>query len=428
MVYVQRRDVERRVGAAARIPPLDQRRATPGQTESGPRERRANNAPSSSPRLRHRTTVSPLPQRARARHSRPAHPATDAGPPRAPEPSSLTSRISASHDRAQPAPICTCTPSTRCSTARRRSQGLVERAAAFGQPALGLTDHGVMNGAVELYQAARKAGIKPIIGCEVYFVDDHAAVAAPGQRLEHNHLTLLAAQRRRLPQPRAALLGGLPRGPPTRQADRRHGADRALRRRRDRADRLPGIAAVLADRRRAPRRGPRARRPADRRARTRQRLLRGADATASRCRTAATRRSCGLAREMGGSLVGTGDVHYLRREDYDHHAALLCVQTKSTLAEPKIRFETNEFYLKDSAEMAAGVRAVAGGDRVDARDRRALQRRARARPPADPGLPGPRRRDRPQLPAAAGRAGPARALRRPAAGGDARARWRPSSR
>ena len=60
-----------------------------------------------------------------------------------------------------------------------------------------------------------------------------------------------------------------------------------------------------------------------------------------------------LAREMGGSLVGTGDVHYLRREDYDHHAALLCVQTKSTLAEPKIRFETNEFYLKDSAEMAA---------------------------------------------------------------------------
>ncbi|HEY3959248.1 MAG TPA: PHP domain-containing protein, partial [Solirubrobacteraceae bacterium] len=39
-------------------------------------------------------------------------------------------------------------------------EGLVERAAAFGQPALGLTDHGVMNGAVELHQAARKAGIK----------------------------------------------------------------------------------------------------------------------------------------------------------------------------------------------------------------------------------------------------------------------------
>ncbi len=59
-----------------------------------------------------------------------------------------------------------------------------------------------------------------------------------------------------------------------------------------------------------------------------------------------------IARELGGSLVGTGDVHYLRREDYDHHTALLCVQTKSTLAEPKLTFDTNEFFLRDSSEMA----------------------------------------------------------------------------
>src|SRR5205823_10010779 len=52
---------------------------------------------------------------------------------------------------------------------------LAERAAAFGQPALGLTDHGVMNGAVELHTACAKHGIKPIIGCEIYFVDDHLA-------------------------------------------------------------------------------------------------------------------------------------------------------------------------------------------------------------------------------------------------------------
>ena len=49
---------------------------------------------------------------------------------------------------------------------------LAERAAAFGQPALGLTDHGVMNGAVELYKACKAHGIKPIVGCEVYLVDD----------------------------------------------------------------------------------------------------------------------------------------------------------------------------------------------------------------------------------------------------------------
>ncbi|HWX74120.1 MAG TPA: DNA polymerase III subunit alpha, partial [Solirubrobacteraceae bacterium] len=45
-------------------------------------------------------------------------------------------------------------------------------------------------------------------------------------------------------------------------------------------------------------------------------------------------------------------VHYLRREDYDHHTALLCVQTKSTLAAPKLTFESNEFYLRDCEEMA----------------------------------------------------------------------------
>jgi len=50
---------------------------------------------------------------------------------------------------------------------------LAERAAAFGQPALGLTDHGVMNGAVELSTACKSHGIKPIIGCEIYLVDDH---------------------------------------------------------------------------------------------------------------------------------------------------------------------------------------------------------------------------------------------------------------
>src|SRR6202008_4540476 len=60
-----------------------------------------------------------------------------------------------------------------------------------------------------------------------------------------------------------------------------------------------------------------------------------------------------IAREVGGSLVGTGDVHYLRREDYDHNTALLCVQTKSTIAEPKRTFDTNEFYLRDSGEMVA---------------------------------------------------------------------------
>ena len=59
-----------------------------------------------------------------------------------------------------------------------------------------------------------------------------------------------------------------------------------------------------------------------------------------------------FARELNRPLVGTADVHYLRREDFDNHAALLCVQTKSTLQMPKMSFDTNEFYIKDNAEMA----------------------------------------------------------------------------
>ena len=67
---------------------------------------------------------------------------------------------------------------------------LAERAAALGQPALGLTDHGVMNGAVEHYKACRQHGIKPILGLEAYFVDELNSSAV---KYERNHLTLLAA-------------------------------------------------------------------------------------------------------------------------------------------------------------------------------------------------------------------------------------------
>src|SRR5919112_1325510 len=66
---------------------------------------------------------------------------------------------------------------------------LAERAAALGQAALGLTDHGVINGAVEHYKACRKHGINPVIGLEAYFVDDRRTEAL---KYERNHLTLLA--------------------------------------------------------------------------------------------------------------------------------------------------------------------------------------------------------------------------------------------
>ncbi|MHB8173936.1 MAG: PHP domain-containing protein, partial [Nitrospirota bacterium] len=73
-----------------------------------------------------------------------------------------------------------------------RIDDLIARAVEYGMPALAITDHGNMFGAVEFYLKAQKAGIKPIIGCECYL--------APGARTEKTggphdsafHLILLA--------------------------------------------------------------------------------------------------------------------------------------------------------------------------------------------------------------------------------------------
>src|ERR1700721_1462706 len=98
-----------------------------------------------------------------------------------------------------------------------RIEALAAKAAAFDQPALGLTDHGVMNGSVELYTACKKHDIKPILGCEVYVVEDHAR-RAPG-RLERFHLTLLAATptgyRNLVKLSSAGFLEGFQRGKPS---------------------------------------------------------------------------------------------------------------------------------------------------------------------------------------------------------------------
>jgi DNA polymerase III subunit alpha len=97
-------------------------------------------------------------------------------------------------------------------------EALAERAAKFGQPALSLTDHGVMNGAVEMYKACKKHDVKPIIGCEIYLVDDHLG-AATGTKMERNHLTLLASNdagyRNLVKLSSAGFLEGLQRGKPT---------------------------------------------------------------------------------------------------------------------------------------------------------------------------------------------------------------------
>jgi DNA polymerase III subunit alpha len=229
-------------------------------------------------------------------------------------------------------------------------EALAQRAAEFGQPALGLTDHGVMNGAVELHQACAKHGVKPIVGCEIYLVDDHTA-RGPG-RTERNHLTLLAADdagyRNLVKLSSAGFLQGLQRGKPS--------VDMGLiERYSEGVIALTGCLASRFCQRLLDDRVDDARAHADD-----LRNVFGPDSVYFELQKngLAPQEKCNegivkIAREVGGSLVGTGDVHYLRREDYDHHTALLCVQTKSTIAAPKLTFDTNEFYLRDSGEMVA---------------------------------------------------------------------------
>ena len=230
-----------------------------------------------------------------------------------------------------------------------RIDSLAERAAAYGQPALGLTDHGVMNGAVEHYKACRKHGIKPILGLEAYFVDDCRTEAV---RYERNHLTLLAASdegfRNLVKLSSAGYLEGYRRGKANVDLE-------LLSRHADGVIALTGCLQSRFCRRLVDDTPHEARAHADELMQVFGRdnvyfeVQKNGIADQDRANTGIVE----IARELGRPLVATGDVHYLRREDYDNHRALLCVQTKSTLAQPKLSFDTNEFFLKNSDEMAS---------------------------------------------------------------------------
>ena len=226
---------------------------------------------------------------------------------------------------------------------------LAARAAAFDQPAIGLTDHGVMNGAVELVKAAKKHGIKPIVGLEAYFVEDRHFREG---KVERNHLTLLAKDdegyRNLVKLSSGGFLEGLHHGKPGIDMDllsqhsggvicltgclASRSSQRILAGRLDEArDNLDQLVQVFG--------------PEDVYFEIQKNGIGEQDVVNDAIAK--------FAAEMGRPLVATADVHYLRREDHEHHAALLCVQTKSTLEAPKMSFDTNEFYLKSTDEMEA---------------------------------------------------------------------------
>jgi DNA polymerase III subunit alpha len=229
-------------------------------------------------------------------------------------------------------------------------EALASRAAELDMPALGLTDHGVMNGSVEHYKACVAAGIKPIIGLEAYLVDDRN-VTPTQPRYERNHLTLIASNdagfRNLVKLSSAGFLEGFSRG--------KANVDMELL-----SAHSEGVIALTGCLQSRFCRRLVEDRPDDARAHIDDlvqafgpeqvyfEVQRNGVADQEKANEGIVR----VAKELGRPLVATADVHYLRREDYDSHAALLCVQTKSTIEQPKLRFDTNEFYLKSSDEMA----------------------------------------------------------------------------
>ncbi|HKF81987.1 MAG TPA: DNA polymerase III subunit alpha [Solirubrobacterales bacterium] len=228
---------------------------------------------------------------------------------------------------------------------------MAARAAELDQPALGLTDHGVMNGAVDLYKACKKHGIKPIAGLEAYLVEDRHAIKEQA-KYERNHLTLLAETNTGFSNlvklTSAGFLEGFSRGKANVDLD-------LLSQHAEGVIVLTGCLQSRFCRRLIEEREDDARAHLDDliQAFGPEQVYMEVQKNGIPEQDKANEGIVGFARELGRPLVGTADVHYLRREDFDNHAALLCVQTKSTLQMPKMSFDTNEFYIKDNAEMAA---------------------------------------------------------------------------
>jgi DNA polymerase-3 subunit alpha len=228
-----------------------------------------------------------------------------------------------------------------------RIPALVARAAELEMPAVALTDHGSLAGAVQLYQHARKAGVKPVIGCEVYVCDD-----ASKQEKGYAHLTLLAESNEGygnlIKLASAGYLEGYYYKP---RVDWRHLEGHA--------NGIVALSGCLSGR---VSRALEENRPRDA-ASDLDRLAQifGRDNVYVEIQNAGLAEQAQinpqlvqLAAESGLPLVATGDVHYLNHSDAKAHEALLCIQSGDSLKNPnRWRFGTDQFYFKTPAEMAA---------------------------------------------------------------------------
>ena len=235
-----------------------------------------------------------------------------------------------------------------------RIKKLVERVKDLGQEAVAITDHGVMYGVIDFYRACKAAGIKPIIGCEVY-------VAPRGRTrfqkvhefdAESRHLVLLCRNeegyRNLSYMVSQAFLEGFYIKPRIDMDLLREHCGGLIACSACLGGELPKLLlAGEYDQAKA--------------VALEMRELFGEDGYYLELQdhgiAAQQQVNAGLMRlheETGIPLIATNDAHYLRREDAETQDILMCIQMGKTLDDPgRMKFETQEFYVKSEEEMAA---------------------------------------------------------------------------
>ncbi len=231
-----------------------------------------------------------------------------------------------------------------------RCGDLAAKAVEFGMPAVAMTDHGAMYGAVEFYDKCMSAGVKPIIGCEIYI--DPESHTSRGKRSKNHHLVLLAENdegyRNLVKLCSIAYTDGFyskPRIDHALLAQYKKGlivSSACL------AGEIPSL--ILEGR--------------EKEALDRAILYRDIVGkenffleimyNAIPEQAIANKALLRMAREHDFPLIATNDAHYLLKDDYEWYEILLCLQTKSSLDdENRISFSSNDFYLRSPEEMDA---------------------------------------------------------------------------
>ncbi len=231
-----------------------------------------------------------------------------------------------------------------------RIEDLLKKVKSFGMPAAAITDHGNLFGAIEFFQAAKKAGVKPIIGCEAYMAPGkHTDRNAASARDAASHLTLLATNERGYQNlvklVSAAHLDGMYYKPRI---------DRELLARH--AEGLVGLSgclkgevaqAILAE-------NPKGALDAA----AAYRDILGAENFflemhdhGIEAQLKVNRMLPGMARDLGLGLVAANDVHFLERSHHEAHDVLICIGTGSNVADERRMKYVPELYLKSGAEM-----------------------------------------------------------------------------